>query len=365
MSITTDMDYTFTIGDVVEMPRGMTIEEAYHYLNTGEAPEFGAAPNAFLDGTEDTQPDEGLSEGEALSFLAGYPTDLTAGYDPDQPRDAHGQWTDVPGRGSPLADALKDRMKMIEEAIHSSRAESTDQTHTIAPNVWSPERDKLHREIVNAVYERASKVPNEGHAIILGGPPGAGKTSTLRESTNVDVSHYLVISPDDMKEELARRGMIPEIPGYDLSPMERSSLVHAESMRLARMLADRAYRDRKNIIWDTTMSWHSATQSHIKALRSAKYDKIDAIVIDVSEDVRKHRVAERYAAGHRRYENGHGLGGRYVPQVVMHDQYDANGNSFARNVLKNMHSEFDSWAVYDNSRDGVPPVRVDGKGEIS
>ena len=41
------------------------------------------------------------------------------------------------------------------------------------------------------------------------------------------MSQYLMINPDDIKEEMARRGMVPEIEG--LSPMEASDLVHEES----------------------------------------------------------------------------------------------------------------------------------------
>ena len=36
-----------------------------------------------------------------------------------------------------------------------------------------------------------------------------------------------MINPDDIKEELAQRGMVPEIDG--LSPMEATDLVHEES----------------------------------------------------------------------------------------------------------------------------------------
>jgi predicted ABC-type ATPase len=324
---------------LVTAPRGMTDEEVQHYLRTGEAPPLDSAPNSAL---------------TAAAFK----------FNPGQPRDSDGRWTrtgtDV---GRAVADVAR-RTALIERAIHSPQAQTTEQTHTIAPGVWSPERDRIHREIVNDIYAKAAHVPNNGHAIMLGGPPGAGKTSTLHDSVGVNPSDYLVINPDDMKEELARRGLIPEIPGHDLSPMERSSLVHAESMRLARMLADRAYHDHKNIIWDTTMSWRSATESHIKALRDAKYHKIDAVVIDVSENVRRKRALERYAAGQRAYENGHGYGGRYVPEKVMHDQHDAEGHSYARGVLRGLSHQFDNWFIYDNSRDGQPPQRLAGKGEI-
>ncbi len=47
-----------------------------------------------------------------------------------------------------------------------------------------------------------------------------------------------MINPDDIKEEMAKRGMIPEVGG--LSPMEASDLVHEESSDVAKRLAVRA-----------------------------------------------------------------------------------------------------------------------------
>ena len=75
---------------------------------------------------------------------------------------------------------------------------------------------------------------------------------SLQQHAGIDWSQYLMINPDDIKEEMARRGMIPEIDG--LSPMEASELVHEESSYLASQLAIRAQADGKNLIWDITMS---------------------------------------------------------------------------------------------------------------
>ncbi len=80
----------------------------------------------------------------------------------------------------------------------------------------------------------------------------AGKPTVLDEHAGIDRSQYLTINPDDIKEAMARRGLIPELDG--LSPMEASDLVHAESSHVVKRLARRAMDDGKNIIWDITMS---------------------------------------------------------------------------------------------------------------
>ena len=62
-----------------------------------------------------------------------------------------------------------------------------------------------------------------------------GKGTILAKHAGIDTSKYLVIDPDQIKEQMARRGMIPEVEG--LSPMERSVLVHEESSWFATNLA--------------------------------------------------------------------------------------------------------------------------------
>jgi hypothetical protein len=46
----------------------------------------------------------------------------------------------------------------------------------------------------------------------------------LGKHAGIDLTRYLTINPDDVKEEMGRRGLIPDVPG--LSPMEASDLVH-------------------------------------------------------------------------------------------------------------------------------------------
>ncbi|MGH3275859.1 MAG: zeta toxin family protein, partial [Streptosporangiaceae bacterium] len=130
---------------------------------------------------------------------------------------------------------------------------ASDAQHTIDPGrqIWSADRLPAHRIVIDNIYNRARDVPNEGKAIFSGGLCGAGKTTVLTGHAGIDRSQYLTISADEIKEEMARIGLVPEIDG--LSPMEASDLVHKESSYLARQLALRAQADGKNILWDTQM----------------------------------------------------------------------------------------------------------------
>lgn len=258
-------------------------------------------------------------------------------------------------RGARVERILDDKMR---------RKLSTAATHTAGWDVWTPERDKIHREIANELYARAADVPSEGRALLLGGLIGAGKTTVLRDHAGIDPARYLVISPDDVKEELARRGLVPEVPGHpDLSPMERSALVHQESLRISRMLIDRALRDRKNVIWDGTMGNPENVVRNLNALETAGYDRIDAVFVDIPIELSARRAAERYARGVANYERGEGQGGRYVPRSVI-DSFRYGGTTLSRDTFDRLRDRFDSWELWDNSQDGQPPRMLTSHGII-
>jgi hypothetical protein len=122
----------------------------------------------------------------------------------------------------PLTDAEHaEHVSEVRALLDKARADglATDQQHTIDParEVWSDDRDALHDSIIDDLYAKASDVPCERRAIIAGGLPGAGKSTVLERYAGIDRSQYLTINPDDIKEEMARRDMIPPVRG--LSPM--------------------------------------------------------------------------------------------------------------------------------------------------
>lgn len=210
------------------------------------------------------------------------------------------------------------------------------------------------------MYQKAEQVPNERRAVVAGGLGGAGKTTVLKGHAGVNPDHYLTINPDDIKEEMARRGLVPKVPGHgDLSPMERAPLVHEESSRIASLLADRAYRDGKNVIWDITMSSESSVAKRVAALRAHGYRSITGIFVDIPVEVSVDRAAGRYRGGAEDYRNGKGLGGRFVPPAVIRAQRTSGGSTVNRQVFDRLKGQFTDWSVYDNS--GSAPKLVEQK----
>jgi hypothetical protein len=240
-----------------------------------------------------------------------------------------------------------------------ARGESTDVTLTTDPErtAWRPDRAKLHRQIVDDLYSAAADVPNDGQAIMAGGLGGAGKSTTLEGHAGIDRSDYLTINPDDIKESMARRGMIPPVKG--LAPMERSALIHEESSDIATSLAGRAYADRKNVIWDITMSSRASVARRLQHLREAGYRNVEGIFVHIPVEKSVERAQARHRHGLEDYRNGEGLGGRYVPPHVIRANADSTWGSVNRGVFEDMKPQFDSWKLYDNSVDGRGPVLLE------
>ncbi len=191
---------------------------------------------------------------------------------------------------------------------------------------------------------------------MAGGLGGAGKSTVLGDHAHVEQSRYLTINPDGIKEAMARRGLIPQLDG--LSPMEASDLVHEESSHIAKLLAGRAVRDGKNVIWDITMSSAPSTEQRLDDLDRAGYST-GGIFVAISIDVAVGRAYTRHRQGHEDYRAGIGFGGRYIPPEVIKAQADPDWGSVNRRTFEKVKPRFADWAVYDNSVTGRDPMLID------
>jgi hypothetical protein len=223
--------------------------------------------------------------------------------------------------------------------------------------VWSEERRLEHDSILEVLYDHATDVPSEGKAVIAGGLPGAGKTTVLELYAEIEKSRYLKIDPDQIKEEMARRDLIPNVEG--LSPMERGDLVHDESSYLARRLANRAQAEGKNLIWDISMSSVSSTERRINDLRAAGYSHIEGIFVDIPVETSIDRALDRHKLGQDAYHGGKGYGGRYMPPEIINAQADEQWGSSNRKNFETLKGRFDAWSIYDNSVNGGTPALTD------
>ncbi len=280
------------------------------------------------------------------------------------PRPPVTQLADLERLTPPLSDAAyaAHRDEVAKQLDHALEVHLTTKDQFAIDKdgqAWVAERRAVHDEIIRDAYDAAANVPCERKAVIAGGLGGAGKTTVLEKYVGIDKSEseYLTINPDKFKEELALRGLVPEIPG--LSPMEASSLAHEESSHIARLLAARALADGKNVIWDVTLSSERSAILRVHELKAAGYQKIEGIFVDIPIEASVTRALTRNRHGHDRYLAGEGLGGRYVSEQIIRSQADPDYQSVNRRAFEKIKDYFSRWAIYDNSVDKRPPILVD------
>jgi predicted kinase len=262
----------------------------------------------------------------------------------------------------PLTDAEHaEHVTEVRDLLDKAAAEglATDLQHTTDEDheQWTEERVVLQDAIIADMQEATRDVPCDRRAILAGGLPGAGKTTVLEQQAGVDRSRYLTINPDDVKVQMARRGMIPEVTG--LTQMEASELVHEESSHVAKRLARRAMREGKNVIWDITMSSRESTEKRINDLREFGYSRVEAVFVDIPVEVAIRRADGRHRQDHDSYRSGEGLGGRFIPAEVISAQTDPQWGSCNRKTFEKVKPRLDAWARYDNSVDGRAAVLAD------
>lgn len=257
-----------------------------------------------------------------------------------------------PGTYAPLSDEqFAHHVAQLEEQVSDalSRGLATDQQYALDPagTIWDPERSLAHRDIIKNYMDAQVDVPTRKQAIMLGGPPGAGKSTMLENHRELDPKDYAVINTDHFKEVLAQRGMVPEVAG--LSPMESSALVHEESAYLADLAAAELQRRGKNLIFDGTMRNLKVTRERIAELKKHGYS-VGSIFVDAPVGQSARGVERRYRQGLEEYRAGRNpLGGRHVPRSVVLSGEAAPGRTQARDTFERLKPDFSFWERHDAS----------------
>lgn len=229
--------------------------------------------------------------------------------------------------------------------------------------VWTIDRAKVHAEIIREQMAKweAAGIPCDGEAIFSGGLGGAGKSTVLKKHAGIDMSKYAVLNPDDIKEVLAEKGLIPELDG--LSPMEASPLVHEEASYITDQLAKLVMGRNMNVIHDLTMAKYDSVKRKIDNLRGAGYTKVDAVFVDISPKTSDERGDERHRRGHNAYLRGQGHGGRLLPRDLTAAQVPTDPKYKSLNTENYLalkkEGAFDSTVAYDNDVSGRDPIKID------
>lgn len=238
-------------------------------------------------------------------------------------------------------------------------------------NIYKPERARQHQAILKQMLDTYKDYPREGKAIVMAGPPGAGKSSFLkahgREVFGVEVEeekgkpparNFVTINPDDFKEFIE---VEPErYPG--LEENELAAIKHEESSHLAKMATQIFMEAGYNVIIDITLgSAASATRKYYEPYA----DKYDFQVALVDGDMRNslNNAGLRYKAcdkqtGKRTYS------GRFLPMSLIESNAPTKEGFRSKNAEQFLefikHDRVSSAVVYDpyNPEAGVQDAKA-------
>ena len=169
-------------------------------------------------------------------------------------------------------------------------------------------RDLLHERLIDEARAAAPDVEQQRRAIVLAGPPGAGKSTVLADVLGEHRGKYLVIDADEFKRSLLREAqadgsydqwLMPdairerEAEGERFYPLELASLVHEESSYLAKSLRADAIAAGDNIVIDTVLSNESDALALGQRLNEAGYD-VRVIDVEVPYELSEERIRGRW-----------------------------------------------------------------------
>lgn len=230
---------------------------------------------------------------------------------------------EVDSNGEALTD--RDSLKRMTQCL-----ENLPQTKSLhfdpQKNDYTPERKKLHRQIILEAKKDLICIENaEPIAILMGGSPASGKSTFLKKyAPYLLKSEILKIDADEIRSKL------PEYKGYN------ATQTHLETKDIVNtLLSDRniGIPCRFDVIYDGTMNNTKSYLPLINLLKSLGYRVFIVYIDKVPKDVVIRRSLERYKKS-----------GRFVPLEVIDDFFDKGTEA-----LDKLKSQVDGYMIVDGS----------------
>lgn len=169
-------------------------------------------------------------------------------------------------------------------------------------------RGELHDALIAACRAMFPDARADKRAIVLAGPPGAGKSTVQRAILRDRAPDWLVVDADEFKHALLGTAiedgsyqdfLMPDVvreleaAGERFAPLELASLVHEESSLLARQLRADAIADELNIVVDTVLSSESGAREVGAQLQQAGYE-VSVVDVETTYAISAARVEQRW-----------------------------------------------------------------------
>lgn len=284
----------------------------------------------------------GLTEEEIAEL---YP-DHYSKYDPNQPRDDWGRWTDGGATGGNPAQKLYEQNRGGEATLEELRTEvnKVDPNYyedaakieaEIAANittkdryssngVYTAERTILHEKILMDMFRNIGHaVPQEGEAptlVLTGGRPASGKTTALGLQLQEAIGRSIYINADEIQEKL---------PGYQ---GKYAGLYNGEAQDIALQAESIARINGLNIVYDATLKSQAPAKDRVSIYKAAGY-KVEGYFVHTTPKTSAIRSVQRFR----------GNTGRYIPLAL---SFNSRTNE---KTFDSLIPEFSRWAIYDNN----------------
>lgn len=286
---------------------------------------------------------------------------------------------------APATAAIAAHRDVVREMVAPGGPLATDSPHSTMNNpAWfepetgfTPARRALHRRLLAEHGAEQPDVRHDRRAVVLAGPPGAGKSRTLDRVLGSTRPQYLRLDADDFKklllEEAVGDGSLEsfikpaevrhrEQAGERFFPLELAALVHEESSLLAKRVYAAALREGANLIIDGVLSKPEAAAQLGAQLAAAGY-QVQVIDVECTYEASLARIAHRWELDYRAaLEDGHGLGGRWVPSEYVRGVFGGpQGRSWPEEAARQLAETCPAVTHYDVYRvagDGAAPERV-------
>lgn len=242
----------------------------------------------------------------------------------------------------------------------------------------TPARRRLHDRFIAETRAGTAEVQQGRQAIVLAGPPGAGKTTVLDGLLGERRTSFLVVDADEFKRQLLRealadgsyeRWLMPaevralQQQGERFFPLELAALVHEESARLAQALRSDAIAVGDDLVIDTVLGKHADALALGRQLDAVGY-RVHVIDVEVPYEVSEARIRARWIQAYEAaLAGGDPLGGRWVPSDYARTVFDGPGGrsrpEAAARALAEQCPAVTRYQVFRSTADAPPLLEVD------